>query len=157
MGFFTETIQALGYPGIFLINLLSAGTIFFPVPGYVLIVIFGGIFNPFLVALAAALGSALGESVGYGAGAAGRYLLLQKQEKYFLQGKKWFENRKGFYIIILFGATPLPFDAVGILSGVLRYNFKKFLIAAFIGKFIGSLILAFAGYYGIEWILQFLR
>lgn len=150
-------IRNFGYLGLFFINLLSTSTIFFPVPGYLLIFIFGGILNPWLVALFSALGAAIGEGVAYGVGLGGGYILRKKQEKYFLKGKEWFERGRGFLIIFLFAATPLPFDVIGILGGTLNYSFKKFFLAAFLGKMVASLALAFGGFYGINWILNIFK
>ena len=149
-----ELIETLGYLGLFSANLISTSTVIFPLPGYILIFIFGGILNPWFVALFSALGSALGEGVAYGLGRGGGYFFKKKQEKYFLRAKGWFERKKGFAIIVIFAATPLPFDVVGITSGALNYNFKKFLLAAFLGKLIAALILSFGGFYSIKWILN---
>ena len=150
-----ELIEALGYLGLFSANFISTSTVFFPLPGYILIFIFGGILNPWFVALASALGWALGEGIAYGLGRGGGYIFKKKQEKYFLRAKEWFEKNRGFAIIVIFATTPLPFDIVGIIGGTLNYNFKKFLLATFIGKLIAALILSFGGFYGIKWILNF--
>ena len=149
-----QIVQTFGYPGLFLVNLLSTSTVFFPVPGYVLVFIFGGALNPFLVALFSAFGAALGETVSYLVGRGGGYILKKKQKKHFIKGKQWFERKRGFLIIVIFAATPLPFDAVGILSGSLNYNFKRFVLATFLGKLLGYLVLALAGFYGVNWVLN---
>ena len=149
-----ELIGALGYLGLFLANLISTSTVIFPLPGYILIFIFGGILNPWFVALFSALGTTLGEGVSYGLGRGGGYFFKKKQEKYFLRAKEWFDKNRGFAIIVIFAATPLPFDVVGIISGTLNYNFKKFLLATFVGKLIAALALSFGGFYSIKWILN---
>ena len=148
-------IENLGYLGLFLVSLISNGTVIFPIPGFILVFIFGGIWNPLLVALFSAVGAALGEGIGYGIGRGGGYFLKKKQNRLFIIGKRWFDRGMGFPIIVFFAATPLPFDVVGLLGGTLNYNFKKFLLATLIGKTIFCLVLAFAGLYGKEWILSF--
>ena len=45
-------------------------------------------------------------------------------------------------------------DIVGIIAGFFKYNFKKFVLASFLGKLIMNLVLAFSGFYGISWILD---
>lgn len=102
-------IRILGYLGLFIVNLVSCGSIFFPLPGYLLVFIFGGIFNPFLVAFFSSIGSAFGELTSYGGGRGGGYFLKKKQEKYFKKGKEWFQKKKGFWLIFLFAATPSSF------------------------------------------------
>lgn len=150
-------IQVLGYPGLFIVNLISCSSVFFPLPGYLLVFIFGGIFNPTLVAFFSSLGAAFGELTSYGAGRGGGYIFKKTQEKYFEKGKEWFKKKKGFWLIIIFAATPLPFDVIGILAGVLNYNLKKFILATFFGKMIMNLVLAFGGFYGINWILNIFK
>ena len=149
-----ELIGALGYLGLFLASLISTSTVIFPLPGYILIFIFGGILNPWFVALFSAFGAALGEGVSYGLGRGGGYIFKKKQEKYFLRAKEWFNKNRGFAVIVIFAATPLPFDVVGIISGTLNYNLKKFLLATFLGKLIAALALSFGGFYSIKWILN---
>lgn len=148
-------IENFGYFGLLVVNLISNGSIFLPVPGFLLVFIFGGILNPWLVALFSAIGAAFGEGVAYGVGRGGGHVLKKKQKKWFDMGKRWFDRGMGFPIIVLFAATPLPFDLVGLLGGALNYNFKKFLVATFIGKMVVCSALAFAGFYGKEWILSF--
>src|SRR4030067_524154 len=60
-----------GYPGIFLIALLSNATVFLPAPGAAVVFAMGGVFHPLGVALAAGAGGALGELSGYLAGFGG--------------------------------------------------------------------------------------
>lgn len=151
-----KIIQHPGYLGLFFINLLSSSSILFPLPGYIFVFIFGKILNPWLVALFSSLGATFGECTSYGIGIGGEYI-LKKQHKYFQKGKEWFEKGRGFLIILIFAVTPLPFDVVGILSGILNYDFKKFLLATFLGKMIKYLALALAGFYGIGWILKFFK
>ncbi len=147
-------IQIFGYPGLFLVNLISCSSVFFPLPGYVSVFIFGGILSPFLVAIFSAFGAALGETTAYGVGWGGGYVLKKWQKRYFEMGKDWFSRGRGFWAIILFAATPLPFDLIGILAGIFNYNLKKFIFATFLGKMIMHLTLALAGFYGMEWILN---
>jgi len=147
-------VQTLGYPGLFFVNLVSCSSIFFPLPGYILVFIFGGILNPFLVAIFAALGATFGGLTAYGLGRGGGYVLKQKQKKYFEMGKEWFKKGRGFLVIILFAATPLPYDLIGILAGIFNYHLKKFILATFLGKMIMHSVLAFGGFYGINWLLN---
>ena len=57
-----------GYPGVFLVNLLSNATVIIPVPGVLFTSAMGAIFNPFWVAVVAGFGAGLGELSGYLAG-----------------------------------------------------------------------------------------
>ena len=66
-----QELEALGYPGIFLISLFSNATLILPVPGVLFTSAMGAVFNPYWVALAAGCGAALGELTGYVAGFSG--------------------------------------------------------------------------------------
>lgn len=61
-------IESLGYLGFFFVNLISCSSIFFPLPGHLLVFVFGEILNPFLVAISSAFGATFGEITAYGLG-----------------------------------------------------------------------------------------
>ena len=151
----TQIVNQFGYIGIFLISLIGSTTIIFPLPSFFLIFTFGGILNPVLVALFAAIGSAIGESTSYILGLGGKELLEKKYKKQLNSLKKAFDKYGSFIWIIIFTITPFPTDVVGIFSGIIKYNFRKYFLAMFIGKFILYLLIAIAGFFSIHWILEF--
>jgi membrane protein DedA with SNARE-associated domain len=110
--------------------------------------------DPFLLGLVGGLGAALGEFTGYGIGFGGRKLIEKKWKKDMNKTEKLFQKYGGFLIILLFAATPLPDDIVGILGGSLGYPAKKFFVATLIGKIILHWILAYGGFYGVNWVLD---
>ena len=59
-----------------------------------------------------------------------------------------------FLVIVVFGATPLPMDVAGLLAGVLRYDWRRFLAAAIIGKTILSVAIALAASAGAQWLVR---
>ncbi len=145
--------ETWGYLGIFLINIIGNATIFFPVPAFAVVFVFGAILNPWLVGLVAGLGAAIGELTGYVLGIGGRQILKKRDQKWFNMAKKWSEKRGIFPVVILFAATPIPYDIIGILCGVIKYDLKKFFLATLIGKVVISIILAWAGFYSMSWVL----
>ena len=153
---FETLITTYGYFGIFLINLISYATIIFPLPASVFVFGAAAVLNPLIVGLSAALGSAIGEVSGYAVGLGGRKVIERKWKKQIDDVEKLFQKYGGFLIIIVFGATPLPDDIVGIFAGTVRYPFKKYFIATLIGKLILNLVLAYSGFYGINWVLNVL-
>ncbi len=70
-----EDLGTLGYPGVFLVMLISGAGTFAPFPGQAAIMAAGLGWNPGLVGLAAGLGNATGELAGFAAGRAGSSLL----------------------------------------------------------------------------------
>ncbi len=108
------------------------------------------------VALITALGSTIGETTGYLLGLGGKRILEKKYKKQIKRVNNMFQKYGSDLWIIILGATPLPDDIAGIFCGLIRYDFKRYFIATFIGKFILSLALAYAGYYSLNWVLDFL-
>lgn len=145
-----------GYLGIFLMSLVGALSIFFPIPYTVAIFTLGGlkvegtwVFEPIWIAVAAGIGSAVGEFsgylIGFGGGKAisGRYkkkmdLLARVSDKY------------GPIVIFLFALTPLPDDLLFIPLGVMRYSIVRAFVPALIGKFCMNLIVAYSGRFSIQ-------
>lgn len=148
-------ILSLGYFGIFIVSFIGSASVIFPVPAFFIIPagIFMGL-NPWLVGICAGLGSALGEITGYGFGKGGGKVIEKKYKKHIEKYRKWFEKDRVFLFILLFAATPLPDDILGLVCGVFNYDLKKFILASIIGKVILNLFIAFASFYGIEIILN---
>ncbi len=149
-------VLAWGYLGLFIVELVGSMSIFFPVPGFAVNFLLGGMpgFNPWLVGIVAGTGSAIGEMTSYLIGAGGREVLENKYQKKLERARKWIEKHGAFIVIIIFASTPLPFDIVGLLAGMIRYDIKKFFLATLIGKLIAGIVLAWAGYYSIGWVLS---
>ncbi len=152
-----DFVSRWGYIGIFLVSLISSASILLPIPNFILIFTFGSTLNPFLVALLAAIGSAVGETTGYLLGLGGKEILEKKYNRQLKRIKKMFSKYGSVAWIIILGASPLPDDIAGVFCGVIKYEFKKYFIATFIGKLILYLILAYSGYYSIGWVLDYVQ
>lgn len=148
-------LTTLGYFGIFLISLIGSSTIIFPLPVAALIFGAATVLNPLILGVTAGAGAALGELVGYAFGRGGRVLGEKKFEKELERARRMFKQYGGFFALVIFAATPLPDDIVGIVAGLLKYEIKKFFIAVLIGKIVFHLILSYAGYYGINTVLNY--
>jgi membrane protein YqaA with SNARE-associated domain len=141
-------IETFGYPGIFVVSVITTSSIFLPVPGFLFIIAAAPFLNPWIVALVSGAGMAIGELTGYVIGKGGKKALGKEERKWLKRGEGWFQKGRGFLFIVIFAATPLPDDVTGILGGMFDYDPKKFLLAAFIGKTIMALGLVIAGIYG---------
>jgi membrane protein YqaA with SNARE-associated domain len=146
-----KNFEVLGYPGIFLISLISNATVVLPAPGFIVTLIAGSIFNPLLVAVAAAAGAALGELTGYLAGYSGRGV-LERAPSY--DRLEQLMKEYGGWTVLVLAAVPNPlFDIAGAAAGALRMPVAAFLIWAFAGKMIKMLAIAYAGALGLDWFL----
>jgi len=152
---FLSLIEAYGYFGVLISSFIGSASIILPLPSAAIIFASGGFFDPLFVGIIAGVGSGLGEIFGYLLGLGGRKIIDKRLKKGVKKWEKSFEKHGGFFIIFIFAATPLPDDFVGIAAGVLKYPFKKFLIAVIAGKIILSLILAYSGFYGLGWVLNY--
>ena len=145
-----------GYFGIFLISLIGAAAIFFPIPYTVVIFALAGlkmngnwVFEPLWIAVAAGIGSATGEFTSYLVGFGGRKAIGEKYKSKMDVLVRVF-NRYGWLVIFIFALTPLPDDLLFIPLGVLRYSVVRAFIPALIGKFCVNLIVAYSGRFSIH-------
>jgi membrane protein YqaA with SNARE-associated domain len=142
-----------GYFGIFLISLIGALSIFFPIPYTVVIFALGQTYEPIWIAVAAGLGSSIGEFSGYLLGFGGRKVIGEKYKRKMDVLMKLF-NKFGPFLVFLFALTPLPDDLLFIPLGVMRYSIIRVFIPALIGKFLMNLIVAYSGRFSIQLIKQ---
>ena len=139
-----KDLGVYGYPGIFLVSLISNANLFLPVPGLVIATTMGSVFNPILVALAAGAGAAIGELTGYMAGFSGQFVV--EKSEIFRKTMVWMKKYGGVVVFVL-AAIPNPlFDIAGICAGVLKMPVYEFLLYNFAGKFLKMLVAAYAGY-----------
>jgi membrane protein DedA with SNARE-associated domain len=149
----SSVVKDWGYLGIFAISLVSSASIFLPLPSFAIVFAAGAVLNPLLVGISAGIGCAIGELTGYVIGFGGKRALNKKYRKLLDRTEAWAEKHGLFAVVMLFAATPLPDDIIGIVGGALGYSIKKFFIASLIGKLALNLALAFAGFYGYAWLL----
>ena len=139
---------AYGYPGIFLIALLTNATVLMPAPGVAVVYAMGGIFNPLGVALAAGTGGALGELSGYLAGFSGQAVV--ENSRVYEKLQPWIQ-KYGPWAILILAAIPNPFfDTAGIIAGISKMHIGHFLLACWGGQFIKMSLFAFAGAYSLN-------
>jgi membrane protein YqaA with SNARE-associated domain len=147
-------LAAVGYPGIFLVSLLSSATIVLPAPSLALVFAMGGALPWLLVGPAAGAGEALGELTGYAAGFGGRAVI--ENQKAYARLERWMSRRGGITILIL-SIIPNPlFDLAGIAAGTLRYPLWRFLLIALVGKSIKTTLVAWGGSQSITLIEKLL-
>jgi membrane protein YqaA with SNARE-associated domain len=151
---FNALVGTYGYLGVFLVSMLGSATIFLPLPSTFVVFFSAAFLNPLLLGLVGGLGAAIGELTGYVLGFGGKKLIERKWKKKLVETEKLFQKHGGFLIILIFAATPLPDDIVGLLGGSLGYPVKRFFLATLIGKIILHLILAYGGYYSLNWVLE---
>lgn len=148
-------LEHLSYLGAFLAMLLGNATLILPVPGLIFVFVLGATLNPLLVGLVAGPGAALGEMTGYAAGFGGSAVIDNFTLYHRIKG--WME-KYGLAVITVLAAIPNPvFDMAGIVAGSLRIQWWRFLIAAWIGKTIQAVFIAYAGALSLGWVEKLLE
>jgi membrane protein DedA with SNARE-associated domain len=159
----TDSVQGLGYAGVFLTNLLSTSTVVIPVPGLTAtaqaLIIREGKHSalPWLVGITGGLGMGLGEVTLYYAGYLGAELArgrtlpgperLRHAAERVAHGVNWLMAHRGMLTLFVLSAVPNPFfEVAGITAGSVRMPFRRFFIAAVAGKLLRGLLLAYLGY-----------
>lgn len=129
-------LGVVGYPGIFLISLISNATLILPVPGVLFTSAMGAVFNPFWVAVAAGSGAALGELSGYLAGFSGQAVV---------ENREWYDRVVGWIKkygdVTIFALSVIPnpiFDIAGIVAGMLKLPLWRFLLWCWLGKVVNA-------------------
>jgi uncharacterized membrane protein YdjX (TVP38/TMEM64 family) len=136
-------LGVFGYPGIFLISMLSNASLILPIPGVLFTSAMGAVFNPWWVALAAGSGATLGELSGYMAGFSGQGIV--ENRKWYDRVSAWIKDYGDFTIFIL-ALIPNPlFDIGGMVAGALRMPLWRFLLFCWLGKIGKMLLFAFGG------------
>jgi membrane protein YqaA with SNARE-associated domain len=157
-------LTSIGPIGLFLAAVIGNASLFLPLPIDLLIIplstidYFGlGVWTPFILGLIVALGASIGEFSGYFIGLAGikSFETMKKQEVEKLKILKERLEVVGIPLIAFFSFTPLPFDLIGIAAGLAKYSKKKFFIGCLSGKIPRYIILAYAGYFGINFLITF--
>ena len=101
-------------------------------------------YNIYLLLLFATLGNSLGSVINYYMALKGEEYLLEKKvlsEKHIIKGKFYFD-KYGSWIILL-SWLPIVGDTITFVAGLLKYDFKKFLILVTISKLSRYLVLVY--------------
>ncbi len=163
--FLQNFVQTLGWPGVFLAMTVESACI--PLPSEVTMPLAGwmliqaqGLSQAFIVVAAfwGALGNTLGSVITYWVGAVGGRPFLEKYGKYVLISKhdmdladRWFV-RWGEPTAFFSRVLPVVRTFISLPAGIARMNFARFTILTFVGSFIWSGILAWAGFvFGEHW------
>jgi uncharacterized membrane protein YdjX (TVP38/TMEM64 family) len=146
-----EQFKALGYPGVFLVAMAGSATVIFPVPHLAFTFAMGSALSPWLVGLLAGLGDTAGELTGYMTG----YALEEVADdfKLYRRVEHWMEVRGGLTLFIL-ALIPNPvFDMASMVGGLAGFPVHRFLLVTWAGKTLKALGFAWAGYFGIRWLM----
>lgn len=156
-----ESVERFGLLGFFVASIIANATIFLPVPIDVAVFLFGkiefyalGLLSPLLLGLVVGLGAAIGELSGYIIGLFGVKSIekMKREEIKKIVEKEKEIHKYGVFVILIGAFTPFPFDLIGIAAGLIKFDPKKFFLACLIGKILRYVLIAYAGFYSIEFL-----
>ena len=101
-------------------------------------------FNIYALLLIATFGNVLGSILNYYLGLKGEEYLVDKKlvkQKYIDSSKIYFDRFGAFSL--LFAWLPIIGDPITFVAGILKYDFKKFLVLVFIAKLSRYLVIAY--------------
>ena len=157
---FLDLIRHGSYFTVFIASFLTSSSVLIPIlpfPSYFPVIVgVGAGLNPFVAGSLGGIGSALGDVIGYLVGMGGSATIekFEKKVPKFIKKFERFYSKIGFLIVLTFAFLPFPFDIVGILSGVSKYNFKRFLLALTIGRVTRTLLIAYGASFAIPFVLN---
>lgn len=94
-------------------------------------------YDIYLLLFFATLGNSLGSIVNYYMGSKGEEYIVKKgliKEKHILKSKFYFDKYGA--LTILLSWSPIFGDTITLIAGVLKYDFKKFVVLVVIAKFL---------------------
>ena len=138
-----RSLGVLGYPGIFLVGLITSAAMFAPMPGLLVLGAASAVLNPFWAGLLFAMGAAIGELSGYFAGSAGRGVV--KRSKWYDRMERWMKKYGGVTILVLGFVPNVLIDVAGMVAGALKMPWTTFLFWCFLGKLPKCLLITYGG------------
>jgi membrane protein YqaA with SNARE-associated domain len=162
MAFVKSFVIGYGLLGLFVGSIIANATVLFPVP--VVDVIFlalagdsTSVFDAIFLGIVVGSGAAIGEMSAYLAGLFGIQAAERAKKAEFDKVKIIREkiNKLGGYFIFFSALVPFPFDIIGITAGLIKFDYRRFFLAALAGKLTRYVILSLASFYGIHAVKSF--
>jgi len=173
-----------GYAGGFLVSILGGITVI-PVPSLLVIFTLGGVLNPLYVGLVAGLGEAVGGITVYLTGASGGAIwskLRDKQQASYEQPRPSYDivtpvqsrinsrwqtiydrlarsiGRRGSSLLVFIVSAMVfsPYYFAGLAAGSLHMGLKRFFLISLAGKTVKGMMVAYAGYWGLRFLLKWI-
>ncbi len=149
-------VSGYGLFGLFVASIIANATVFLPMPIDLLFLGLSaqtlGLVDTLIVAVVLGAGAAIGEMTAYITGTLGAKAIKGLRVKEFGKLEQIREKigEKGMWFIFIGALVPFPFDLIGISAGLVRYDWKKFFIAALLGKTGRYILIGLAGHLGLS-------
>jgi len=145
-----------GLLGLFIASIIGNATILLPMPIDLFVFAVSALASdPLLVlviGLVGGIGAGIGEMSGYILGYLGikSFEKIKNSEVFSIKELQKRLKTNGMWLIFLGALTPFPFDVIGLAAGMIKYNPRRFLVAAIAGKVVRYTLIAYGGFYGMQ-------
>ena len=127
-------LVSYGLLGLFIVNILSSSIL--PIPSEPAIILATATYGPYITLFVTLIGAMIGSITSYIVGYTGlRLLIFRRDKEKEPKSKKWLE-KYGLWSLIIVQWVPFIGDPLMVLMGMIKIDFKKFLIFLFIGELI---------------------
>lgn len=143
-----------GYIGDFIISFLAGVTVLVPVPSVFVVFTLGAMLNPILVGLIAGAGETIGSMVVYMTGLSSARAFHALDHGVMEKFRTWIKTRGAFSVFVMssvFNPLFYPFTAI---AGMMHFGWWRFLILCLAGKSLKNILVAGAGYFGMQMLLD---
>lgn len=125
-----EPFLKFRYFGVFVFNLFGPGTLLIPTLSKYM--------NVFLLAFSSACGMSLNDSLSWYIGSYSHEIIPHSRKMERIEKSV---NKYGFSALFIWSLIPIPYDFIGLVAGYLGFSYRKFILPAFLGKFVRFLLL----------------
>jgi len=159
--FIRELAQGYGLVGLFFASLIANATVFLPMPIDIVVLAINAesasLMEVIIFGIVVGAGAGIGEMTAYFAGLLGVKTAEKIKDKEFeqIRGIREKIEKLGMKFIFFVALVPFPFDIIGVTAGFIKYNPKKFFVAALLGKTARFIILGVAAFYGFSYVKGF--
>jgi membrane protein YqaA with SNARE-associated domain len=143
-----------GYIGAFIISFLAGVTVLVPVPSVFVVFTLGAVLNPIFMGIVAGAGEAIGSMVVYVIGIGNARAFHALDHGVMAKFRVWIKTRGAisiFAMSAIFNPLFFPFTAV---AGMMHFGWWRFFLLCLAGKVLKNIIVAGAGYYGVQALLN---
>ena len=154
-GYITQ-VERYGYLGCFILNLIAGSVVVLPALSVVVSFTMGGILNPTIIGVVAGLGEATGTTTAYLIGRGGGGLFRGSNNTFYTRFANTLDRHGSKFVFFMASIINPVYYPLAIFLGMLRFGLIRFFLLTWAGRTIKNMALAYAGYFGLKFVLRWL-
>ena len=153
---YLDQIAQYGYIGCFIINIVASATVVAPALNLPVTFTLGGILNPTIIGAVAGLGEAIGVVSAYLIGYGGKGFLQGNDSSLYTRFSNILHRHGSKFIFAMASIINPIYYPFAVFLGMVRFGLTRFFLLTWAGRTIKDMALAYAGCFGLRFILQWL-